>query len=441
MPKCGMILFNGSCDNCIYGNGKPVTCKECEGILRGGFCFPCNFKAENSFICDQNAYSFNDNSNNSNYLPQPQYENHLCNLCGNNSHDGYDCQQQFPSNQEKEETPQESDIRQLIREECCIEVSEEQKQSMEDMMLELVKICRQKEILCMHDNVKDLIESALNSKFLSINSNSQRLDKKEQEVENVVEQPFERGTLTKESKHSLSMGCEHLSITPETESDEVTESCAKNLLPIPSECEVTSEDESKCDMPAKDDCSPAFTTFSNPLFNNNDDLDSSYNESLPEKDVLADEFKVYSNPLSDEDEINSDNRIEMLFTINLRPYPTVNANTNDKSLPSLPIPVQDNDSQREEIDIITSTNDVLPPGVENDDSNGEVDSIDDLRIDNSILNSEHEYSESEESDFDNSSVPRPPPKPPDAEFAFEPDAGKEIPVVINEKDEDLSLIN
>nr|GEX70182.1 hypothetical protein [Tanacetum cinerariifolium] len=38
----------------------------------------------------QNAYSFD-----SNYIPQPQNENHLCNLCGNNSHDGYDCQQQF----------------------------------------------------------------------------------------------------------------------------------------------------------------------------------------------------------------------------------------------------------------------------------------------------------------------------------------------------------
>nr|GFC37307.1 hypothetical protein [Tanacetum cinerariifolium] len=36
-------------------------------------------------------------------------------------------------------------------------------------------------------------------------------------------------------------------ITPEMESDEVTESNAKNLLPIPSECEVTSEDKRECD--------------------------------------------------------------------------------------------------------------------------------------------------------------------------------------------------
>nr|GFC30665.1 hypothetical protein [Tanacetum cinerariifolium] len=79
------------------------------------------------------------------------------------------------SNQEKKKPPQDSDIRQQIREECCIEVCEEQKQKMEDTILELVKICRQKELYCMHDNVDDLIESALNFKLLSINS--QRLNK------------------------------------------------------------------------------------------------------------------------------------------------------------------------------------------------------------------------------------------------------------------------
>nr|GFB02758.1 hypothetical protein [Tanacetum cinerariifolium] len=45
---------------------------------------------------------------------------------------------------------------------------------------------------------------------------------------------------TKVPEHSPSMGYEHLSTTPEMESDEVIESSAKNLLPIPSEYEVTS---------------------------------------------------------------------------------------------------------------------------------------------------------------------------------------------------------
>nr|GFD03577.1 hypothetical protein [Tanacetum cinerariifolium] len=69
-------------------------------------------------------------------------------------------------------------------------ICEEQKQRMEDTMLELVKIFQEKEFLCIHDNTDDLIESSLNSKLLSINS--QHLDKKE-EVKNVVEQPVERG--------------------------------------------------------------------------------------------------------------------------------------------------------------------------------------------------------------------------------------------------------
>nr|GFC15100.1 hypothetical protein [Tanacetum cinerariifolium] len=91
-----------------------------------------------------------------------------------------------------QEPPQDSDIHQLI-EEYSIEVPEEQKQNMEKTMLDLVKICHHKQFLCIHDDVDDLIESALDSKLLSINSiNSQRLDKKEQEVKIVEEQPAER---------------------------------------------------------------------------------------------------------------------------------------------------------------------------------------------------------------------------------------------------------
>nr|GFA40866.1 hypothetical protein [Tanacetum cinerariifolium] len=55
------------------------------------------------------------------------------------------------------------------------------------------------------------------------------------------------------------MGYQHLSITPETESDEVTESNAKNLLPISSECEVTSEDKRECDELVCDNHSDTFS--------------------------------------------------------------------------------------------------------------------------------------------------------------------------------------
>nr|GEW67347.1 hypothetical protein [Tanacetum cinerariifolium] len=73
------------------------------------------------------------------------------------------------------------------------------------------------------------------------------------------------------------MGYEHLSITPEIESDEVTKSNAENLLPIPSECEVTLEDKRECDELICENSSTidVCDNHSEILFDsNNDDLSS-----------------------------------------------------------------------------------------------------------------------------------------------------------------------
>nr|GEU34593.1 reverse transcriptase domain-containing protein [Tanacetum cinerariifolium] len=327
------------------------------------------------------------------------------------------------------------------------EVPEQKKHKMEDTMLELVKIYQEKEFLCIHDYVDNLIESALDSKLLLINSNSQHLDKKEQEVKNVVEQPAERGN--RKPGHSLSMGYEHLSITLETESDEVTESNAENLLPIPSKCKVTLEDEIECDMPAKDVCSPVFTTFSNPLFKDNVNFDSSDDESLPDEDVPEEEFKIYSNPLCDEDKINSDkldphcfnvesdfvesliNRDTFIDFSSKFDFSELNAEIADTIIESyslLPIPVQDGNSQQEEIDIVTETDDVLPPSIENfaDDPEGYIRFLEELLIDDSILSDELSDANFEK----NPLIQRPPPKPPDVET----DTGEEIAVVMINKD-------
>nr|GEU29405.1 hypothetical protein [Tanacetum cinerariifolium] len=208
----------------------------------------------------------------------------------------------------------------------------------------------------------------------------------------------------KEPEHSFSMGYEHFSTTLVT--NEVTESSTKNLVPIPRECEVTSNNGSESIEPVKDDSS-VFTTFSNPLFDkdeiNSDELESHVEsnsvESTSNHDTVKfDNLDEFSGPLipihiAEEERIRREhanyiNRMEMLFTINPHPHPSVNANTNVESIPPLPIPVQDNDSQQEEIDIITSTDDVLPPGVENDDDlDREVDAVVELRVDNSISNS------------------------------------------------------
>nr|GEU62536.1 reverse transcriptase domain-containing protein [Tanacetum cinerariifolium] len=277
-----------------------------------------------------------------------------------------------------------------------------------------------------------------------------------------------------EPEHSFSMGYEHFNTTLVT--NKVAESSIKSLVPIPRECEVTSDNDIESNKPVKDDSS-VFTIFPNSLFNDKDDV------AIHDDDVPIEESKVHSNPLFNDDEINSDeleshvesnfvestsihdtvkfdnldefsgplipihiaeeerirrehvdyiNRMEMLFTITLRPRPTVNADIIVESLPSLPIPVQDGNSQMEEIDIVIKTDDVLPPGVENDDdTDGEIDAVNNLHVDNSISNFEHEYFDDEASDFDNPSVPLPSPEPPDAEYDFELDAGGEISVVMN----------
>nr|GEU49787.1 reverse transcriptase domain-containing protein [Tanacetum cinerariifolium] len=115
----------------------------------------------------------------------------------------------------------------------------------------------------------------------------------------------------------------------------------------------------------------------------------------------------------------------------------VNVNSIVESIPPSLIPIQDNDSQREEIDIATNT-DVLPPGLENDDLDGEIDAVEELHVDNSISNSKNELSDNEASDFDNPSFLRPPSIPPDAKFEL--DTGDEISVVMNDNDE-LECLN
>nr|GEU78819.1 hypothetical protein [Tanacetum cinerariifolium] len=177
-------------------------------------------------------------------------------------------------NQEKEN----SDIRQLTREECGINVCEEQKPNMEDTMLELLE--------------------------------------KKQKVKNIVEQPTKRGTCiteslqnfrvihkksstslnntsqispvnaiapvlpTEEPEWSLSMGYEHLSTISEMESDEVIKSSVKNLVQIPREYEVTSDNESECDVLVCEDSFDVLKDHSEILSDSNNDDTSSDDDAF-----------------------------------------------------------------------------------------------------------------------------------------------------------------
>ncbi|GJU52217.1 hypothetical protein Tco_1225931 [Tanacetum coccineum] len=205
---------------------------------------------------------------------------------------------------------------------------------MEDTMLDLLEICRQKELYYIHNNVDDLFESALNSKLLSINS--QHLDKEKQEVKNIAGPIAKHQTRispclknfkviqkqsiiplnkmpqissinaitpdlsTEEPEDSLIIGNEELSTIPKKRSDKFIKSSVEDLVPIPKESEDTSGSDSKSILASSDDFSPIFkeksVTFSNPLFDSNDDFTSSDDESLSNEDVSED-VKIYSNPL------------------------------------------------------------------------------------------------------------------------------------------------
>nr|GEZ91651.1 hypothetical protein [Tanacetum cinerariifolium]GEZ91853.1 hypothetical protein [Tanacetum cinerariifolium] len=179
---------------------------------------------------------------------------------------------------------------------------------------------------------------------------------------------------TKEPEYSLSMRDEHLSTISETRSDELIKSRVDNLVPIPK--------------------------------------------------------RKHEEYIS---------LMEKLLTINSFPRPLKNfhANTIIETLPTSHIPVEDSDSFREEIDIFTGMDDLMPPGIESDnfDSEGDIHFLEELLSNDSIPLLENESSNFDY--HDDPSFPRPPPEPPDVEvfFDFKPNSGELISVVINNIEE------
>nr|GEZ21728.1 hypothetical protein [Tanacetum cinerariifolium] len=74
------------------------------------------------------------------------------------------------------------------------------------------------------------------------------------------------------------------------------------------------------------------------------------------------------------------NRMEILFIINPRPHNLTNDNTNVESFSSFPN--QESEPRQEEIDVVSVTNEVLPPS--DDDSDEEIEVVGDLRVENVI---------------------------------------------------------
>ncbi|GJX87957.1 reverse transcriptase domain-containing protein [Tanacetum coccineum] len=105
-----------------------------------------------------------------------------------------------------------------------------------------------------------------------------------------------------------------------------------------------------------------------------------------------------------------------------------NVHANPSSIIASLIPVEDSDPVQEEIDIFLVPDDLIPPGVENDDSEDE---------DNSTFLPEHESPNLDHQD--NPSSPRPPPEPPDVCLNFKPDTAMKNDEDFNQGEIVLSL--
>nr|GEY24782.1 hypothetical protein [Tanacetum cinerariifolium] len=215
--------------------------------------------------------------------------------------------------------------------------------------------------------------------------------------------------------------------------DEFIKSSVKNLVSSPIESEDLSDSE--CNVPVCD----SFITFSNLLFDANDDFSSSNNGSFSDEDISK---KIYSNPLFDEEiismkidphhfnaesdiieyQLNHDSLIisssskidslldefagelillktipsgidetdcdleeeirliEKLLYDNSSPRLTeefISENTDAaiESFFSSPILVKDSDSRIEEIDLSFTPDDPMPSGIEEDDYDSERDKL------------------------------------------------------------------
>ncbi|GKA84273.1 reverse transcriptase domain-containing protein [Tanacetum coccineum] len=208
---------------------------------------------------------------------------------------------------------------------------------------------------------------------------------------------------TIEPDDSFIMGDEHLSTF-----------CVEEIVPIPKEFEDTFDNNKGCDLP-----------FCDPLFSSKDDLTSSNDVSILTKDMEEDVENEKSNffdepvlphsPFSDKvecfdpgddmDEIEAFLAIEVPtdFEEDHEPQHVKNESDHDTLIASSPRNDPLYHEFAEEIDLFPGPDDLIPPSVENDDSEDE---------DNSTF-----FPVNESSILD-PSFPRPPLEPPDVEICL-----------------------
>ncbi|GKA84392.1 hypothetical protein Tco_0805987 [Tanacetum coccineum] len=260
-----------------------------------------------------------------------------------------------------------------------------------------------------------------------------------------------------EPADSLIMEDEHLDTIPKTESDEFKKSSVENLVQNPSESADLSDGESEGDSLSEEEIQKdEFKYFSNPLYDLDDEIITNEKILPNQKDLdvvipippgidkhcFNAESDLLESLLNRDSPIDS-TKIDSIFDEFSLPRPPEESNSeiSDATIESLspsPILVEDSDSLMEEIDLFLASDDSMPPGIEIDDydSEGDIRFLEELLSNDSPPLPENESFSLDH--FDDPSLPRPPPEPPDVEicFNFEPDAGV-VTKKVNDKDVEI----
>nr|GEX57650.1 hypothetical protein [Tanacetum cinerariifolium] len=205
-----------------------------------------------------------------------------------------------------------------------------------------------------------------------------------------------------EPDDSLRMGDEHRDTIPKKESNEFIKFSVENLVLNPSESKDLSDGES--DLPACDD----FITFSNLLFDADDDFSSSDNESFSDEDFSK---EIYSNPLFDEE----------IISIKIYPHHLKAKSDLMESLLNQDSSIISSSKIDTLLDEFTGKLILLksiPPGIDEADCDPE----EEIRLIEKLFNDSLLLPENESFHFDIPTSPRHPTKPPDDD-KIEPNLG------------------
>ncbi|GJW48467.1 hypothetical protein Tco_0080113 [Tanacetum coccineum] len=327
---------------CLFGTCQQCGCNEYDGV-----CFYCTV-GNGTSINFSTPYSSNDSPSVANHPPQPQYVPYSCELCGNDSHYGYDCPPQVPFvynqdpcfNQNFDYFPQTSPSfpqQYSCCEDCGGPHETFQCQPMNEDYYHEQNSCydsnsfgfdqfqppqytvnhpifnaqneflnSQNKLMEQMTTLRDMVDQYMQKK-----EEEKRVEEEQAAKDRYWKIPIcydddEDDTIAitpvlpiEEPDNSLSMGDKHLDTIPATESDEVIKSSVEDLVPIPSESEGIPDNV--CDVPLCNNPTSleAFKEHSETIIDSNDDNSSSdddypYGEDIDYVDASPPDVEIVS---------------------------------------------------------------------------------------------------------------------------------------------------